>query len=209
MSKSVTLRTSDARTGRKKKTKIRASAGARKSHAAFPTSDGVCAPGSRDHGKRLLSPPTIPGSGSESSSPDAAPSGGMVALNYPPYAGSSAGSGQRLRMSSAHSGQRSLAFRLRQQVPSFPEHGVYILIQLRQSLIYSLRFANCLLPVLIYGSSDLLPLRHLRQRHHPFELIAKRLRVLVVRQRRVLPRRLPRRQIAGEHVKLELHRGAG
>src|SRR6476661_5883542 len=41
MSKSVTLNTSDASTGRKKKTKIRSSAGARKNHAARPTSDGV------------------------------------------------------------------------------------------------------------------------------------------------------------------------
>src|SRR6478672_4159700 len=41
MSKSVTLRTSDAATGRKKKTKISSNAGARKNHAAVFDSPGI------------------------------------------------------------------------------------------------------------------------------------------------------------------------
>src|SRR5665647_2583606 len=41
MSKSVTLRTSDAATGRKKKTKINSSAGARKNQAAVFASPGI------------------------------------------------------------------------------------------------------------------------------------------------------------------------
>src|SRR5678816_1755973 len=41
MSKSVTLRSSDATTGRKKKTPMSASDGARKNHAAVLASDGI------------------------------------------------------------------------------------------------------------------------------------------------------------------------
>src|SRR5258706_6564997 len=158
MSKSVTLNTSDASTGRKKKTKIRRSAGARKNHAALPTSDGM----------RVR-----------------APSGGMVALRWP----------------------RSFAFHLGQQVSPFLEHRVHVLIERRQSLILTLGPPNRLLAVLVDRGRDLLPLWNLRQRHHSLQLIAERPRVLVVRERRILPRRLPRRQIAGENVKLQLYCG--
>src|SRR5438270_5349716 len=70
MSKSETLNTSDANTGKKKKRKISSSAGARNNHAALPTSDGI----------RERPAATIAGVGSDRSSPDEAPSGGTVAL---------------------------------------------------------------------------------------------------------------------------------
>src|SRR3954466_153478 len=92
MSKSVTLRTSDANTGRKKKTKMSTNAGARNNHAAFPTSAGVRDPGSLPHPSRRLAAPTIPGVGSDMSSPEAAPSGGIVALTARPDSGDSASS---------------------------------------------------------------------------------------------------------------------
>src|SRR6266481_2946316 len=96
----------------------------------------------------------------------------------------------------------SRLFTLGQNVSPFLEHCVHILIERPQSLIHGLGPPNRLLPTLVDGSRDLLPLRHLRQRLYSLELIAERPRVLVVRERRVLPRRLPRRQIAREHIKL-------
>src|SRR4051812_13384391 len=62
---------------------------------------------------------------------------------------------------------------LRQQITAFLEHSVDILIQRRESLVHSLRFANGLIAVLEDRRRDLLPLRHLRQWHDVVELIAE------------------------------------
>src|SRR3954467_15867162 len=112
-------------------------------------------------------------------------------------------------MSSAQSWQHVLARSpagraLREEVASLLEHRIHVLIERRECLIHSLRFANRLVTVLEDRRSDLFPLRHLRKWHYVVELIPERLRVFVVRQRRVLPRRLPWRQITSELVEFEL-----
>src|SRR5438552_4400751 len=109
-------------------------------------------------------------------------------------------------MSLAHGSHPSVLFSLSQQVPSLLQHGVDVLIERRQRLIDSLRLTNRLLPVFEDGSRNLFPLGHLRQRYHSLELVTKCLRVLVIRERRILPRGFPRRQISSELVELELHR---
>src|ERR1700674_1436468 len=159
MSKSVTLSTSDARTGRKKKMKMRTSAGARNSHAALPTSDGI-------------------------------PVREVRALTLLP--------GQKESRCS------SLCRRLSKQVSPLLQHRVDILVERSQGLINCLCLSYRLLPVLEDRSRDLLPLRHLWQWHHVVELCAKCPRVLVVRERGILPRAYPRRQVASELVKLQL-----
>jgi len=56
------------------------------------------------------------------------------------------------------------------------------------------------------GRRDLLVLRHLRQRLHALELLAKRGEVLLGHDRRRVPRAAPRRQIAGQIEKADLLR---
>src|ERR1700674_5324588 len=148
MSKSVTLSTSDARSGRKKKMKMSTSAGARNSHAALPTSDGI-------------------------------PVREVPALTPLP--------GQK-------ESRCSFLWRLSKQVSPLLEHRVYILVERSQGLINGLCLSYRLLPVLEDSSRDLLPLRHLWQRHNVVELGAKCPRVLVVGERRILPCAYPRRE---------------
>src|SRR6266478_314346 len=105
-------------------------------------------------------------------------------------------------MLSAQSSHPSRSFTLGQKVSAFFQHGVHILIERRQRLILGLGLPNRLLSMLVDGSRDLLPLRHLRQRLYSLQLIAECIRVLVVCECRVVPRSLPRGKIAREYVKL-------
>src|SRR4051812_50091220 len=95
---------------------------------------------------------------------------------------------------------------LTQEIPPLLQHGVHVLIERSQRLIDGLHAPYRLLTMLEDGSCDLLPLRHLRRRHHPPQLIPKRQRIPIVRQRRILPRTLPRRQITSELIEPQLNR---
>src|SRR5688500_2179252 len=101
--------------------------------------------------------------------------------------------------------RRSAISFLRKQIPSFFEDRVDVFVERLERLVKSGRAPYRALPMLEDRSSDLLPLWHLRQRHHPLELVAECLRVLVVGERGILPRRSARRKIARQVIKSHLH----
>ncbi len=104
---------------------------------------------------------------------------------------------------------RSWMFIPHQQRAPLGQNSIDRRIQIVQGLIDRHAAANHAIGHQLHLVGDAFPLRHFRRRLDQFELFAKRARILVVRQFRIIPRAAPRGQVAGQLIEpiLLLDRG--